>query len=104
MQLAKKITTLIPLGLLAVFATGCAQNTMCVPGSQYNKSYDKCIVTANGELKAVVQTKDCNDKGCSAIILDERNRKIKVDIDQKINVGDEISIVLYKDKPEIKNK
>ncbi len=96
----KKNLLLIPL--IALFSVGCAKYN-CEPGSNYSEPYDKCVVLANGELKATVQSKECTaDNKCTGVILDERNRKIKVDIDKSINVGDQISIVLYKDKKEVK--
>lgn len=93
---------LLLISFISLFSTGCAKYN-CEPGSNYNELYDKCIVTANGDLKAVVQSKECsNDGKCTGTILDERNRKIKIDLEKNINVGDQISIVLYKDKKEVK--
>lgn len=96
----KKISLLF-LPIIAALSTGCAKYN-CEPGSNYNESYNKCVVLANGELKATVESKECNETKCTGVILDERNRKIKIDIDKNINVGDQVSIVLYKDKKEVK--
>lgn len=94
--------SLLFIPVIALFSTGCAKYN-CEPGSNYNETYNKCVVLANGELKATVESKECSTEGkCTGVILDERNRKIKIDIDKNINIGDQVSIILYKEKKEVK--
>lgn len=104
----KKIITLVSL-VSAFFISGCStaevkqkQNQVlfkgpltCKDGSKYSKVHDKCVVM-NFELNGVIESKECNESLCSAIVLDERSRRIKIEADKNINVGDQVSIVLFK--------
>lgn len=83
----------------AILFSGCAAKQSlelkCEDNSVYSAVHDKCIVM-NGDIKGVVESKECLDNKCSAIVLDERSRRIKVEANNNLNIGDSVSIVLFK--------
>jgi hypothetical protein len=91
-----KNITILTISTLATIFSGCSE-VSCKPGLKLDKDKEHCLVT-NKPLKGVIESIDCkNDNNCSAIIVDERNRKIKISANSNTKIGDEVNIFLYKD-------
>lgn len=96
----KIIKSGILVAAASLFFVGCAGNQpKCVPGSQFSGDHNKCVVT-NIDLKAVVKSKTCENHVCTGVILDERGRHIKVSLEETAEVGDTVTVVLYKSPKE----
>lgn len=67
----------------------------CEDNSVYSSIHNKCLVM-NEDIKGVVESKECVDNKCSAVVLDERSRRIKIEANDNLNIGDTVSIVLFK--------
>ena len=92
---------------IAIFASallfsGCAGKELlepkefkCEDNSVYSSIHNKCLVM-NEDIKGVVESKECIENKCSAIVLDERSRRIKIEANDNLNIGDTVSIVLFK--------
>jgi len=87
---------------LTMILSGCYNSTSniekpkpeCANGTFYNKALKECV-SQRLKINGVVQFKSCKEDNCTAIISDERGRKIKTKVNPAIKEGDNISIILY---------